>query len=212
MPKWANAEAGQEVFEATGCIACHNLNEWTGASHLPGSDDRDMAPNLANIGDKIASPGWFFEWVKNPKSYWHETRMPKLNLTDKQAWNVAAYLSSLKSGKDFSQLQPEYKDKYITGKEEEAKKRGATLVKWYGCTGCHEVAGHENDGRIGAELIAFGSKPTQSSTLVMCLNLRRTITVRHGKAGLGANCTIRAVIGTSARKCMPQCTPHRKRK
>jgi len=160
MPKWANAEAGQEVFEATGCIACHNLNEWTGASHLPGSEDRDIAPNLANIGDKIANPGWFFEWVKNPKSYWHETRMPKLNLTDKQAWNVAAYLSSLKSGEDFTQLQAEYKEKYITGKEEEAKKRGEVLVKWYGCAGCHDVAGHENDGRIGAELIAFGSKPS----------------------------------------------------
>jgi len=159
MPASANAQNGQEVFESVGCIACHNLGSWDQASTLPGSSARDIAPNLTNIGDKIASPGWFFEWVKNPKNYWHQTRMPDLRLTDDEAWDVAAYLTSQKSDKDYSQLPAEYTDKFIKGKEEEAKKKGAILVNWYGCTGCHQVAGHEAQGRIGAELTDFGSKP-----------------------------------------------------
>lgn len=155
MPAWADAAKGKEVFESVGCIACHNLGAWDKASHLAGSADRDLAPNLTAIGDKIIEPGWFFAWVKDPKAYWHETRMPQLRLSDDEAWNVAAYLSGLKSGTDYA-VSAQHKAFMET---DDAVKKGEALVAWYGCFGCHDIDGFESRGRIGAELTDFGSKP-----------------------------------------------------
>ena len=154
LPASANAKHGQEVFESYGCMGCHNMGAWSGASHLPGSEDRDLAPNLTAIGNKITNPGWFFAWVKNPKSYWHETRMPMLRLSDEDAWDVAAYLSSQKTS-DGPKLNAQ-----LTAAmgEEGAADKGKKLINWYGCFGCHEIKGFEANGRIGADLTEYGSK------------------------------------------------------
>jgi len=37
-------------------------------------------------------------------------------------------------------------------------KRGASLVRKYGCAGCHDIPGMEKESRIGVELTTFGSK------------------------------------------------------
>jgi cytochrome c2 len=153
MPATASAEKGKQLFENIGCRGCHNLGDWTQASTMPGSKDRDYAPNLTGIGDKIKSPGWFFSWVKNPKAYWHETRMPSLRLTDEEAWNIAAFLTS--------QTERKYDLSPITKaamEEADAPAKGKKLIGYYGCFGCHEVEGYENEARIGADLTGFGSK------------------------------------------------------
>jgi hypothetical protein len=41
-------------------------------------------------------------------------------------------------------------------------KQGEELIKTYGCAGCHEIGGLENEGRIGAELTYEGSKPMEA--------------------------------------------------
>ena len=41
------------------------------------------------------------------------------------------------------------------------KAKGKELVKHYGCAGCHEIAGLEDEGRIGTELTNEGSKPIE---------------------------------------------------
>jgi cytochrome c2 len=157
MPGWASAEKGKQVFEDIGCRGCHNMQEWQQASHMPGSDDRDHAPNLSNIGDKV-NAGWAYTWVKNPKSYWPETRMPMLRLSDEEAWNVAAFLTSEKSGR--APKMSAKAEKYLA--EEGAAKKGERLITYYGCFGCHEITGFEGATRIGADLTLFGSKlPTK---------------------------------------------------
>jgi cytochrome c2 len=153
MPGWASAEKGKQVFEDVGCRGCHNMEEWQKASHMPGSEDRDHAPNLTGIGDKV-NAGWAFTWVKNPKSYWPETRMPMLRLSDEEAWHVAAFLTSQKSS-NAPKLSAKA-EKYVA--EEGAAKKGEKLIAYYGCFGCHEISGFENVSRIGADLTLFGSK------------------------------------------------------
>jgi mono/diheme cytochrome c family protein len=157
MPSSASAARGKEVFEHVGCQGCHNLGDWAEASHMPGSKDRDLAPNLTSIGDKIKNPGWIHDWVSNPKSYWHETRMPRLRLTDQEAWDVAAYLSSQKSSGPYA-ISPKAKA-YMD--EEGAPDKGKKLIAYYGCFGCHEISGFETMARVGADLTEFGSKSTQ---------------------------------------------------
>ena len=41
------------------------------------------------------------------------------------------------------------------------KNRGLALVRNYGCAGCHEIAGLEEEQRIGTELTKEGSKPIE---------------------------------------------------
>ncbi len=156
MPASANAERGKAVFEEIGCMGCHNMGDWTQASSMPGSVDRDLAPNLTGIGDKVKNPGWFYNWVKNPKSYWHDTRMPSLRLSDEEAWDVTAYLASSKSGTEYP-ISDKAKA-YMA--EEKAEEHGKKLIAYYGCFGCHEVEGFETMARIGADLTEFGDKLT----------------------------------------------------
>ena len=41
------------------------------------------------------------------------------------------------------------------------KNQGLALVRNYGCAGCHEIAGLEEEQRIGTELTKEGSKPIE---------------------------------------------------
>jgi hypothetical protein len=41
------------------------------------------------------------------------------------------------------------------------KEEGKKWVRFYGCGGCHEIAGMEEEGRIGTELTFEGSKPIE---------------------------------------------------
>ena len=40
-------------------------------------------------------------------------------------------------------------------------KRGESLVRKWGCFGCHDIKGMEKESRIGAELTTFGSKTVE---------------------------------------------------
>ena len=41
------------------------------------------------------------------------------------------------------------------------KEEGKKWVRHYGCAGCHEISGFEDEGRIGTELTFEGSKPIE---------------------------------------------------
>lgn len=154
MPASADASKGEEIVKSVGCRGCHNIDDWNQASNMPGSDDRDLAPNLTEIGAKVTEPGWFFNWVKDPKGWWEHTRMPSLRLSDEEAWNVAAFLASKKGSTNYA-LSPKTR---AAMEKEDAGARGKQLIGYYGCFGCHDIEGFEGASRIGADLTLFGSK------------------------------------------------------
>ena len=41
------------------------------------------------------------------------------------------------------------------------KEQGKTWIRHFGCAGCHEISGFEEEGRIGTELTQEGSKPIE---------------------------------------------------
>ena len=41
------------------------------------------------------------------------------------------------------------------------KDEGKKWIRHYGCAGCHEISGFEDEGRIGTELTYEGSKPIE---------------------------------------------------
>ena len=140
---------GKELFELRGCQACHAVGEGENAL---GSD---WAANLSRVGEK-ANYEYLVEWILNPRGRNPHAVMPNLRLTMDEARHVASYLMTLKSD---SPIDPNLDTSYLTnaGLLEE----GDRLIKHYGCAGCHEIGGLEDEGRIGTELTAWGAKPIE---------------------------------------------------
>ena len=91
-----DAENGELLFNAIGCRGCHNIEPI--ASNLAenkGWDDirNEQGPNLINLGSKTTSE-WVYKWIKNPKEYWPDTKMPNMRLSDDEAKDITAYLMS----------------------------------------------------------------------------------------------------------------------
>jgi hypothetical protein len=84
-----------------------------------------------------------------------ETIMPNLRLTLEEARDIASYLMTLKKQEPSSYARADYLN------DPNLKAQGHALVQRYGCAGCHEIAGMEEEGRIGTELTKEGSKPIE---------------------------------------------------
>jgi mono/diheme cytochrome c family protein len=115
---------------------------------------KDIAPNLANIAEKT-NGRWIFHWLKNPRHFSPVSRMPSLRLTDEDAAAVTSYLLTLGAPK------PEPAERLAALSRPETIADGEKLVRKYGCAGCHDVPGMENESRIGVELSAFGGKTVE---------------------------------------------------
>lgn len=82
------------------------------------------------------------------------TVMPDFRLSDQDTRDVATFLMSLKrQGVDYQNAS--YMD------DTSLKADGEKLVRRYGCAGCHEIKGMEDEQRIGTELTLEGSKPIE---------------------------------------------------
>lgn len=135
---------GDFLFEQVGCMACHTYEK---------DAARGFAPNLARISEKI-NYGYLVEWIMNPKGKEPLTRMPSFRLNREKASFVAGYLIN-KTGK--SDVKEGLAD-VVWIEDKERSRVGETLIKRYGCFGCHEIKGMEGLGKIGTELSAVGSK------------------------------------------------------
>jgi cytochrome c2 len=181
-PPAGDLVAGRKLFESVGCLACHRVGEdKRGLSGPDAANFRAHGPHLDGTGSKV-NAGWLYSWVRNPKGYWHDTKMPNLRLTEKEAADVTAYLMSLKNEafiapprpplnkevRDDILLKQYFEAQYSVG---EAKQRLAALddrqrtlflgektIGRYGCFGCHTIPGFEKTSPIGVELTEEGSK------------------------------------------------------
>lgn len=147
-------ERGKELFGQTGCRACHAIEADERAT--PVGTDKDYAPNLRRVGEKT-TPRFIYWWIKDPRGFNEETRMPSLRLTDDEARDITAYLVSLSADAE----RPEAKVTAATLEQPELIEQGEKLVRKYGCFGCHAVTGMENESRIGVELSTFANKPLE---------------------------------------------------
>ncbi len=180
-PPKGELEAGRRAFESVGCLACHRVGQdERGLAGLEMASYRSHGPNLEGSGSKLDA-GWLYAWIRNPKGYWHETKMPSLRLSEQEAADVTAYLMSLKNEAFAARPRPaldaslrdaiarEYLLAQLTVKQADERlaamgERERTLfvgertIGRYGCFGCHTIAGFEKASPIGVELTEEGSK------------------------------------------------------
>src|SRR6266850_1988334 len=91
-PGRGDARRGEALVTQIGCLGCHAI------ARLEKEEPtfrRRFGPNLDGIGSK-ARPEWIYAWLKDPKKYFPETRMPNLRLTDAEARDITEYLTTLK--------------------------------------------------------------------------------------------------------------------
>ena len=83
------------------------------------------------------------------------TVMPSLRLSVEDAQDIATYLMTQKKQEPSAYADASFMD------DPKLKDEGKKWIRHYGCAGCHEIAGIEEEGRIGTELTFEGSKPIE---------------------------------------------------
>jgi cytochrome c2 len=162
---------GEKLVKEIGCLGCHTVGSMAASSH---------GPELSSLGSKV-KPDWLYTWLKNPKHYYAQTRMPTMRLTDQEAAHIVSFLLSQRNEKFESKrlplVKPEVVDElaltFMTSKmrHPEAKVElekmspearleyvGRQAIAQQGCFGCHEIKGFEMAKPIGTELTEEGSK------------------------------------------------------
>ena len=150
-------KAGEETVKTVGCLTCHTVDGL-------GSD---FGPALDSVGAKV-TPNYLRQWISDPKAYDPDTSMPSLRLSNREIDNVVAYLMSLQKA------TPNAAGESI-GEADVAE--GETLVRTYGCFGCHEIPGFEDESKVGADLGEFGAKLADE------LDFGDTVDIEHSWTG-----------------------------
>ena len=83
------------------------------------------------------------------------TVMPSLRLSVEDAQDIASYLLTQKKQEPSAYADASFMD------DPKLKDEGKKWIRHYGCAGCHEISGMEDEGRIGTELTFEGSKPIE---------------------------------------------------
>src|SRR5215470_10881281 len=142
---------GKELADSLGCRGCHGFAPEEAPARL--GKTKDIAPNLSNIAEKTDAR-WIYHWLKNPRGYSPEARMPSLRLSDDEAIALTSYLLTLGTPKPAAPVDGALQSPQLI-------KDGEALVRKYGCAGCHNIPGMEQESRIGVELTTFGQKPLE---------------------------------------------------
>jgi cytochrome c551/c552 len=188
--KPGSAAHGKELFESRGCLACHSIREGdqmeggTFAANLTRVGEKDNYDYLVrwvhNARERTRPYCMYEKKDIGPEDYakkglpyifdlehtrcpndGHElqvqnmTVMPSLRLSPRDAEDVASYLITLKKEEPSAYPDAAFMD------DPNLKEEGKKWIRHYGCSGCHEISGMEEEGRIGTELTFEGSKPIE---------------------------------------------------
>jgi len=143
---------GKQLFQKLGCHGCHLADGF--------SKEAKVGPRLNRIKYKVGA-AWLFDWIKDPKKYLPDTRMPNFNLNDEDALAITAYLM------DSSDKTFKFDNKFKEGSAENGKK----LFESVGCYACHKFKGKGET--FGPDLTNVGNK-VRSKWLINWISLPHT--------------------------------------
>lgn len=173
-----DAKRGKELIRDVGCMACHGVEGYEEDSKKVKAYS---APYLTGTGSKV-DPDWLVSWLKKPDHYSPDTIMPSFRLTDREVYDIATYLLSLKNEAferlEFEPMDPQMRDEILLDyfsafdpvetaqakldsmtDREKTLELGQRSIGKYGCYSCHSIEGFSEFPPIGPELTNVGSKP-----------------------------------------------------
>lgn len=145
IPEAKQLTRGLNLFVDLGCHGCHLVK---------GYDELfKVGPELNKVAAKVDKI-WLVDWLKNPKNYMPNSRMPMFRLSDEEAAAVASYL--LANSQDHALTH----HLNLVGNQE----RGKQVFESVGCLGCHSADDSEqsyakrsrapNLSRVSAKLVS----------------------------------------------------------
>lgn len=172
--KKGDPQEGERLFKEVGCLGCHSIDNFGISTH---------GPNLSGMGSKT-TPEWIYTWIKNPKHYFPQTRMPSLRLTEEEASHITSYLTALRNEsfekESIPRARPETVDAMALhflkarlrheeavgelakmNAEEKLVFLGEKMIAHQGCFACHDIPGFEQAKPIGTELTKEGVKEVE---------------------------------------------------
>jgi cytochrome c2 len=184
-----DAGAGKELFESRGCLACHSIGQEGSTMGGDFAANLQRVGEKANFeyivrwihnpreriapycpkekrdlsADDYSKKGLPFVFDTELHSrcpndgaelqVQNMTVMPNFRLTEAESRDIATYLFSLSSAPSYASAA--FMD------DANLKEKGRGLIKQYGCAGCHEIRGFEEEQRIGKELTVEGATPIE---------------------------------------------------
>jgi len=91
----ADPEHGREAIRAYGCGACHTVPGVPGASAKVGPSLADVGARAYIAGVVPNTPANMVRWIQDPRAVDPRTAMPDLNVTPRDAQDIASYLYQL---------------------------------------------------------------------------------------------------------------------
>lgn len=91
-----NPQAGKQIIRSYGCGACHIIPGVRDARGLVGPPLNFFAQRTMIAGELPNTPENLVRWIRNPQSIEPHTAMPDEGLSESQAWDVTAYLYTLR--------------------------------------------------------------------------------------------------------------------
>lgn len=191
LPEQQRGDAGhgKQLFETRGCLACHSIGE--GDSKIGGDFAANLQKVgekanfdyivrwIHNPRERVAPYCPKHKRDLTPTDYQEKglpfvfdtelhskcpidgaelqvqnmTVMPNFRLSETDSRDIATYLFSLSSPQSYGDAS--FMD------DAALKDKGKLLIKQYGCAGCHEIQGFEDEQRIGKELTVEGATPIE---------------------------------------------------
>jgi cytochrome c2 len=184
-----DANHGKEIFEGRGCLACHSIgagDQRVGGTFAANLTKVGEKANFDYIVRWIYNPRARYapycpkekrdltpeDYSKHGKPYVFDTElhskcpndgaelqvqnmtvMPDFRLSESDARDVATYI--------FSRATPPQYDNASFMDDPNLKEQGRLAIKQFGCAGCHEIKGFEEEQRIGKELTVEGATPIE---------------------------------------------------
>jgi mono/diheme cytochrome c family protein len=183
-----DAAHGKELFETRGCMACHSIGE---GDQRVGGDFAANLSRIGDKASYDYIVRWIYnprerwapycpkekrdltreDYERHGKPYIFDgdhskcpndgaeiqvqnmTVMPNFRLSEKDTEDIATYLFSFSDRRSYPDAS--FMD------DPALRDQGRALVRQYGCAGCHEIRGLEDEQRIGKELTAEGSTPIE---------------------------------------------------
>jgi len=138
---------GRQLIEQSNCVACHKMDGY----------DRQWVPSLDGIGSKV-NRAWLVGWLKNPKRYFSNTRMPNFLFTDKDVEVLADFLMTFKTFPNNAALDPLPKALATmeASQREKLIELGSTRFREARCISCHPING--KGGHVATDLGKVASK------------------------------------------------------
>jgi len=87
---------GRVAIQKYGCGACHEVPGVDGANGLVGPSLKDIGSRTYLAGQLPNTPDNMIRWIRDPQGVESGTVMPNLNVSDRDAHDIAAYLYTLR--------------------------------------------------------------------------------------------------------------------